>query len=113
MHVNIVSIQILSCHLLITKYYNMDHGPAVELGVDLASKKKTKLGIWLFILYTIVYGIFVAIGVANYEAMSNLVLGNQNLAVVFGFGLIVLAIVMGLIYNWLCTGYENKMNKED
>ncbi len=91
----------------------MDHGPAVELGVDLASKKKAKLGVWLFIAYTIVYAIFVAIGVLNYEAMGNIVLGNQNLAVVFGFGLIVLAIVMGLIYNWICTNYEKKFNKEE
>jgi len=91
----------------------MDHGSAVELGVDLASKKKAKLGVWLFIVYTIVYAIFVAIGVLNYEAMGKIVWGNQNLAVVFGFGLIVLAIVMGLIYNWICTGYENKLNKED
>ncbi len=91
----------------------MDHGPAVKLGVDRASGKKTKLGIWLFILYTIVYGVFVAINVVNYEAMGKIVIGNQNLAVVFGFGLIVFAIVLGLIYNSICTGYENKMNKED
>lgn len=90
----------------------MDHGPAVKLGVDKASKKKARLGVWLFIVYTIVYAIFVAVGVLNYEAMGKIVLGNQNLAVVFGFGLIVLAIIMGLIYNQICTGYENKMNKE-
>ena len=88
----------------------MDHGPAVQLGVDHASKKKTKLGVWLFILYTIVYGIFVAIGVANYEAMGKLVIGQQNLAVVYGFGLIVFAIILGIIYNWICTRYENKYN---
>ncbi len=43
----------------------MDHGPAVELGVDHAAKRKTRLGIWMFVLYTIVYGIFVAIGVSK------------------------------------------------
>lgn len=91
----------------------MDHGPAVEQGVDLASKKKAKLGVWLFIAYTIVYATFVAIGVLNFEAMGKIVLGNQNLAVVFGFGLIILAIIMGLIYNAICTGYENKYNKEE
>lgn len=91
----------------------MDHGPAVKLGVDHAQKKKQRLGVWLFIVYTIVYAIFVAIGVTNYEMMGKTVLGNQNLAVVYGFGLIVLAIIMGLIYNWICTGYENKMNKEE
>lgn len=91
----------------------MDHGQAVELGVDNASKKKSKLGVWLFFLYTSVYGIFVAIGVVNYEAMSILVYRNQNLAVMYGFGLIIFAIVLGLIYNWICTRFENQMNKEE
>ena len=91
----------------------MDHGQAAELGVDHAAKRKTRLGIWLFILYTIVYGVFVAIGVANYEAMSNLVIGDLNLAVTYGFGLIVFAIILGLIYNWRCTKIEKEMNKED
>ena len=91
----------------------MDHGPAVKLGVDHAAKRKTRLGIWMFVSYTIVYGTFVAIGVANYEAMSILVFGDLNLAVTYGFGLIVLAIILGLIYNWRCTKIENEMNKED
>lgn len=67
----------------------------------------------MFILYLIVYGIFVAIGVANYEAMSNIVFLELNLAVTYGFGLIILAIIMGLIYNWRCTKFEKEMNKED
>ena len=91
----------------------MDHGPAVELGVDHAAKRKSRLGIWMFVSYTIVYGAFVAIGVVNYEAMSFLVIGDLNLAVTYGFGLIGLAIIMGLIYNWRCTKIENEMNKED
>jgi len=64
-------------------------------------------------LYLIVYAVFVAIGVANYEAMSNIVFLELNLAVSYGFGLIVLAIILGLIYNWRCTKIENEMNKED
>ena len=91
----------------------MDHGPAVKLGVDHAAKRKTRLGIWMFILYTIVYGIFVAIGVANYEAMSKIVFAELNLAVTYGFGLIAFAIILGLIYNWRCTKIEKEMNKED
>ena len=91
----------------------MHHGPAVELGVDHARKKKSRLGVILFFIYLIVYGGFVAIGVADYTLMGEIVLGNQNLAVVYGFGLIIFAIVMGIIYNWQCTKLENKMNKED
>ncbi len=90
----------------------MKHEPAVKLGVDRAIKKKTRLGVILFIVYSLVYAGFVAIGVANYELMGEIVLGNQNLAVVYGFGLIVFAIILGIIYNAICTRYENKMNKE-
>lgn len=91
----------------------MNHGPAVELGVDKAAKRKTKLGVKLFIVYTLVYGVFVALGVINYEAMGKIVLGKLNLAIVYGFGLILLAITLGLVYNWRCTKIENEMNKED
>ena len=91
----------------------MDHGEAVKLGVDNAQKKKTKLGVRLFFLYTIIYVIFVAIGVVDYTIMGNIVLGGQNLAVVNGFGLIILAIIMGVIYNAICTKYENELNKEE
>lgn len=89
------------------------HGPAVKLGIDNASAKKQKLGVILFLVYLIVYAIFVGIGVFNYELMGKIVFANLNLAVVFGFGLIILAIVMGIVYNAICTGYEDKMNKED
>ena len=91
----------------------MDHGPAADLGLDLAIKKKTRLGVILFFVYFIVYAGFVAIGVADYSLMSKIVLGNQNLAVVYGLGLIVFAILLGLVYNWKCTRYENLMNKEE
>ena len=91
----------------------MKHDPAGKTGIDHASKKKTKLGVLLFIVYSIVYAGFVTIGVTNYELMGKIVLGGQNLAVVYGFGLIVFAIVLGLVYNAICTGYENKMNEED
>lgn len=89
------------------------HGPAVKLEEDKASGKKQKLGVKLFFLYLIVYAIFVAIGVFNYELLGVIVFYNLNLAVVYGFGLIIFAIVLGIIYNAICTNYENKMNKED
>ncbi len=91
----------------------MDHGPAVELGIDHAAKKKSKLGVLLFFIYFIVYAGFVTIGVVDYSLMGKIVLGNQNLAVVYGFGLIIFAILLGLFYNWRCTKFENLMNKED
>ncbi|NTV77604.1 MAG: AAA family ATPase, partial [Clostridiales bacterium] len=37
--------------------------------------------------------------------------GGQNLAIIYGFGLILLAIIMGFIYNYICTQMENEINK--
>ncbi len=89
----------------------MLHEPAhQETGPDHASEKKTRLGVWLFLLYTVIYFGFVIIGVFFPELMGIYVLGGQNLAVVYGFGLIILAIILGFIYNAICTRYENQMN---
>ncbi|MDP3451534.1 MAG: DUF485 domain-containing protein [Bacteroidales bacterium] len=87
------------------------HGPAVKLSKDNAVAKKTRLGVILFIFYTIVYGGFVLIGLLKPELMGLHVIGKQNLAIVYGFGLIFLAIVMGFIYNIVCTRMEKKLNK--
>lgn len=89
----------------------MLHGPASDLGVDKASDKKAKLGIVMFFIYTAVYIVFVIICLTVPEMMGVQALGAQNLAIVFGFGLIALAVVMGFIYHIFCTKYEDKMNK--
>jgi uncharacterized membrane protein (DUF485 family) len=91
----------------------MNHGPAVELDEDFAIKKKTKLGVILFFIYFVVYALFVAIIVIDSTLMGKIVLGNQNLAVVYGFGLIIFAILLGVYYNWQCTKYENLMNTKE
>jgi uncharacterized membrane protein (DUF485 family) len=90
----------------------MLHEPAAELGVDYASKQKTKLGIILFLVYAIIYGIFVIIGLSYTHLMGIKVIAGLNLAVVYGMGLILLAIVMGFVYSWICTNMEDKMEKE-
>ncbi|HPR30815.1 MAG TPA: DUF485 domain-containing protein [Prolixibacteraceae bacterium] len=91
------------------------HGPAAKLETDYAAAKKSKLGVILFLFYVVIYGGFVLIGLINPELMGAHIIGKQNLAIVYGFGLILLAIIMGFIYNAICTKIENKMNtrKED
>jgi uncharacterized membrane protein (DUF485 family) len=88
------------------------HGPAAKLEADKAASKKARLGVVLFLFYTLIYSGFVAIGLIDPELMALHVLGKQNLAIVYGFGLILLAIVMGFIYNAICTRMENKMNQQ-
>ncbi len=91
----------------------MDHGPAVKLAKDNASGIKSKLGVVLFIVYLLIYSGFVAINTVSPKTMGATVFAGLNLAVVYGFGLIILAIVMGLIYNAICTSLENKLNKPE
>ncbi len=90
----------------------MRHGPAVELGADHASDLKSKIGIKLFVIYTLVYIGFIAINVIEPILMEKVIFLGLNLAVVYGMGLIFLAIIMGLIYNHICTNYEQKMNED-
>ena len=88
------------------------HEPAAKLGADNAAAKKAKLGVILFLVYLIIYSGFVVIGLYDPDLMGAHVLGKQNLAIVYGFGLIILAIIMGFIYNVVCTRMENKMNNK-
>jgi uncharacterized membrane protein (DUF485 family) len=86
------------------------HGPAADWGEDKAADYKAKLGIYLFIAYCIVYAGFVAINTVSPKLMGVIVFSGLNLACVYGFGLIILAIVMGVIYNSMCTAAEDRMN---
>jgi uncharacterized membrane protein (DUF485 family) len=87
----------------------MGHGPAVKLGRDDASSYKTRLGVKMFLVYTIVYATFVGINTINPKMMETIVFG-QTAAVIWGFCLIVLALVMAIVYNRLCTKAEERMN---
>jgi uncharacterized membrane protein (DUF485 family) len=91
----------------------MHHGPAVEMGVDNASKKKAKLGVRFFFLYLFFYAGFVAIGVLNYELLSKEVIAGLNLALFYGIGLILFAVILGILYNNFCSRYEDELNREE
>ena len=93
----------------------MLHEPAVKTEKDTSADWKAKLGIKLFWLYCAIYTTFVGIAVFSTETMKKPVLAGVNLAIVFGMALIIFAIILGLIYNYLCTKKENEMNgkKED
>jgi len=88
----------------------MAHGPAVKLGKDNAASYKTKLGIKMFIAYTLVYAGFVVINATRPHIMQEVVFG-QTLAVVYGFGLLGFALVLAIIYNRLCNAAEARLNQ--
>jgi len=86
------------------------HGPSADWGVDKASDYKAKLGIYMFFVYVIIYAGFIVINVASPKLMGLILFSGLNMAVVYGFGLILLAIVMGIVYNHLCTKKEDELN---
>jgi len=87
----------------------MLHEPAPQDSAhDHAIDRKARLGIWLFAFYSLVYCGFVALNILSPQAMKVKVVLGLNLAVVYGFGLILLAVIMGVIYNRLCTKMEDQ-----
>jgi len=87
----------------------MGHGPAVKLGKDNAASYKMKIGISMFVVYTLTYFGFVVINAVSPALMQKTVLG-QTLAVTYGFGLLIFALVLAVVYNHLCTAAEKRLN---
>ncbi len=88
----------------------MLHEPAVPAGKDPASEFKKKIGIRMFIAYAVVYAGFIIINTVAPKLMGVSVVLGLNLAVTYGFGLIILAIIAGIVYNAICTKKENELN---
>lgn len=87
----------------------MAHGPSSDWGVDRASHFKTRIGIWMFILYAVAYVGFVFINSFHPHLMASDI-GGSNLAVVYGFGLIIFALMLAFVYNATCSSAEEELN---
>ena len=88
------------------------HEPAAKWKKDAASSLKELLGKWLFLLYAIVYGGFILINVTS-PAFMGIAVGGFNVAIVYGFGLIIFAMILAFAYNHVCTHAEELMNRDD
>jgi uncharacterized membrane protein (DUF485 family) len=62
----------------------------------------TRMGVVLFLVYVVFYGGFMALSAFAHERMSEPFLGGVNLAVVYGFSLILVALVLALVYMKVC-----------
>lgn len=67
----------------------------------------TRMGVILFIVYVVFYGGFMALSAFKPEVMSQPFLGGVNLAVIYGFALIIAALVLALIYMKVCRKSSN------
>jgi uncharacterized membrane protein (DUF485 family) len=84
----------------------MLHEPATPAAKDPAGPYKMRLGLWMFLFYTLFYAGFVAINLLNPAAMGTIVLFGLNLATVYGFALIIVAFIQALIYDAMCRKKE-------
>lgn len=82
----------------------MQHMPADSHETETAeqSARNARYGIRLFLLYALFYAAFVLINAFRPEWMDVMVFAGLNLATVYGLALIVAALVLALIYGWLC-----------
>lgn len=89
----------------------MEHGPNIQTE-DFGSEYKTRVGLILFAIYALLYVGFVLINTFAPRIMETPFLFGINLAITYGVSLIVTAILLGLIYNHLCTKKEDQLRKE-
>ncbi|OGS18580.1 MAG: hypothetical protein A3J83_05490 [Elusimicrobia bacterium RIFOXYA2_FULL_40_6] len=87
----------------------MHHGKSTEWKKDNAASLKELLGKWLFILYTLAYAGFIFINVISPKFMG-IEVSSWNVAILYGIGLITLAMVLAFIYNHVSTHAEELLN---
>ena len=65
--------------------------------------RNARVGLTLFAIYVVLYGGFIFLCVFRSAAMGGAVLWGMNLAIAYGFGLILAALVLALVYMAICS----------
>ncbi|HEY9074966.1 MAG TPA: DUF485 domain-containing protein [Anaerolineaceae bacterium] len=90
----------------------MLHKPAATGGKDPAASYKMRLGVWMFGLYLLFYAGFVVINLTSPQLMEKTILLGLNMATVYGFALIIVALLQALLYDWFCRREEKRLAGE-
>lgn len=64
--------------------------------------RNARVGLILFGVYLVLYGGFVLLNAFSPTTMEMTPIAGVNLAILYGFGLIISAIVLALLYGFLC-----------
>jgi uncharacterized membrane protein (DUF485 family) len=88
----------------------MLHEPAAKTGKDPAFAYKRRLGVIMFIVYGAIYAGFVAVNLVSPWLAGTILFGGLNLDIVYGIGLIVLALILALVYNRACGQREKALS---
>lgn len=68
--------------------------------------RNARWGMRLFVLYLVFYAGFVVVGAFAPAWLGRRPWAGVNLAIWYGFGLIVSALVVALVYSWLCRARD-------
>ncbi len=90
----------------------MLHEPAKPVGKDPAGPYKMRIGIWMFTSYLLFYAGFVAINLLSPLTMGKILFLGLNVATVYGFSLIIVALIEALIYDGLCSKKEAELDRK-
>ncbi|MGD9634682.1 MAG: DUF485 domain-containing protein [Pirellulales bacterium] len=64
--------------------------------------RNTRWGLVLFVVYLAFYSGFVLLAAFSPDSLAQLPLAGVNLAIWYGFALIVVALVLAFFYGWVC-----------
>jgi uncharacterized membrane protein (DUF485 family) len=68
--------------------------------------RNARMGLVLFAVYLVLYGGFVLLNAFSPETMEATPVAGINVAILYGFGLIIAAFVMALLYGALCDSND-------
>lgn len=91
----------------------LDHGASgpVEKEDPLAEARNSRMGLVLFFIYAAIYAAFVIVAAFRPQVMKQTPLWGVNLAILWGFGLIVGAFLLAILYGWLCRATNAEQGK--
>ena len=73
---------------------------------DATAGRNARYGFVLFTIYLVIYGGFVILSAFWPSVMGWVPFAGLNLAIIYGFALIAIALVLAGLYGWLCRAQE-------
>ena len=70
-------------------------------------KRNLRIGLWLFTVYAVFYGGFVFVSAFAADWTDWQPIDGLNLAILWGFALILVAFLLAAAYGWMCRGGDN------
>ena len=76
-------------------------------------KRNARIGFVLFVVYLLLYVGFVFLNAFAADVMEMTPIAGVNLAILYGFGLIITALILALVYGFLCKEEPAEQEAEE